>query len=105
MIIESKQQYKDLTSQMGTTIVKLSTPTCQPCKMVAPMFKRLSEDFTDVTFCSLEPQEGNTELQDLASSLAMSVPTFLVYKDGELTTKVVGAHPYSVLKTKLGLED
>lgn len=86
----------------GKVAVKISSPTCGPCKMMVAPFEKLSEENPDVTFLAFEV--SSPEDQELAKKLGVnSVPTFTVYSSGTRVHNFTGAHPLSVLKTKLGL--
>lgn len=94
--------YSEATSQSGKVIVKVSSPTCGPCKMMSPLFEKLSKEVEDISFCAFEVISD--EDQVLARSLNVSsVPAFLVYEDNVLTNQFSGAFPGTVLKTKLGI--
>lgn len=98
----NSENYSTTVDQSGTVIVKVSSPTCGPCKMMAGLFDKLASEITDVTFTAFEVVTD--EDKTLAVKLGVSsVPAFLIYKDNELQTMFVGAYPLSVLKTKLGL--
>jgi thioredoxin 1 len=61
---------------------------CGPCKMMAPVVEELSEDYSGkVLFGKINVDEN----QNLAQRYGvMSIPTFLVIKDGEVVEKLVG---------------
>lgn len=95
--------YQTTVEQTGKVIVKVSSSTCAPCKVMTPIFKKLAEEFDGVTtFAAFEVVSN--EDQALARSLNISsVPVFIVYENGEITSQIVGAFPSTALKTKLGL--
>lgn len=72
---------------------------CGPCKMVAPVLDEISTE-----------QEGNLQIAKLNvdenPNVAMrygvqSIPTMLVFKNGELVDRIVGAMPKGRLMEKL----
>lgn len=94
--------YQTTVEQAGKVIVKVSSPTCAPCKMMTPIFGKVAEESSGATFAAFEVVTD--EDQALARSLKISsVPVFIVYEDGEITSQIVGAFPSTALKTKLGL--
>ena len=96
------ENYEEAISKTGMTFVKVSSPTCGPCKLMATIFEKLSKENSEHTFAEFEVNSTGDE--SLAIKLGVSsVPAFLVYKDGELDKQFVGAFPLSVLKTKLGI--
>ena len=42
--IETLDEFLDEIHQVGTVVVKVSTSTCGPCKMMAPVFEKASEE-------------------------------------------------------------
>lgn len=98
----NSENYSTTVAQEGIVIVKVSSPTCGPCKMMAGIFDKLAAETDEVSFTAFEVVTD--EDKALAVKLGVSsVPAFLIYKDQELQTQFVGAYPLSVLKTKLGL--
>jgi len=64
-------------------IVKFYADWCGACKMIAPKFKRLSEDerFSKITFLEVNAEE-NPETRRWAG--VNNLPSFSVIKNGEL---------------------
>ena len=72
-------------------------PWCGPCKMVGPFIEQLAGEYSD------RLKVGKVNVDD-ESTLAgrhgiVSIPTFVVYKDGEVVNQAVGGLP------KQGIED
>jgi len=61
---------------------------CGPCKMIAPVIKEISEDFAD----TLKVGKVNVDTEgELAVKYGvMSIPTLLLFKDGEVVKKSIG---------------
>ena len=72
---------------------------CGPCKMIAPILEELAEENTD-TF-----KVGKVNVDDNRESAmkysVRSIPTLLVFKDGEIAEQIVGAMPKDALKKKI----
>lgn len=62
---------------------------CMPCRMMAPVLEQLAEEFDGkALFGKLNVDEN----PDVASRYGiMSIPHFLIFKNGTLAEKVVGA--------------
>ena len=76
----NSENYSTTVDQSGTVIVKVSSPTCGPCRMMAGLFDKLASETTDVTFTAFEVVTD--EDKALAVKLGVSsVPAFLIYKD------------------------
>lgn len=68
-------------------IVDFYADWCGPCKMMAPVFKELSSEMTDCDFYKINIDNE----QDLANKYqVMSIPTVIIFKDGEPVLTSVG---------------
>ena len=60
---------------------------CGPCKMIAPILDEISAERDDFKIAKINVDEQ----QELAIQFAvMSIPTLLVFKDGEVVNKSIG---------------
>lgn len=62
---------------------------CGPCRMVAPIMEELSNDFEGKVQIAKVNVDEQGELA--AQFRIMSIPTVLVFKNGEVAEKIVGA--------------
>lgn len=62
---------------------------CGPCRMVAPIMEELAEDFDGKAQIAKVNVDEQGELA--AQYRIMSIPTVMVFKDGEVAEKIVGA--------------
>ena len=62
---------------------------CGPCRMVAPILEELSNDFDGKVQIAKVNVDEQGELA--AQFRIMSIPTVLVFKNGEVAEKIVGA--------------
>ena len=77
--------------QNGVKLVDFWATWCGPCKMIAPVLEELAQDFDGkADILKLDVDENpNTA----AKFEVMSIPTLIVFKDGEPVDKVVGFQP------------
>ena len=72
---------------------------CAPCKMVAPVIEELAEDYRGkITFGKLDV-DGNRSVT-VRYQIA-SIPTLLIFRDGQLVDQKVGALPRRMLEPEL----
>ena len=86
-----------VTDKTFDTVLKSERPVlvdfwaswCPPCKMVEPVLDALAEEYADrVLVCKLHV-DRNPKMRDKYQILG--VPTFAVFRDGELISRRTGA--------------
>lgn len=71
----------------GTVLVDVFATWCGPCKMLAPIIEEAAADCPDVKFYKVDADE----CPDVTLRyMIRSVPTLLVFKDGDLVQTSVG---------------
>ena len=61
---------------------------CGPCQMVSPIIEELGEELTDVKVCKVDvDKEPEISIQ----YNIMSIPTLIVFVNGEIVNKTIGA--------------
>lgn len=72
---------------------------CGPCRMIAPFIEQIAEAYADK---ALVCKVNVDECQDIAVRFAVSsIPTVLVFKNGELVDRAVGARPKKAFEQML----
>ncbi|MFH1474200.1 MAG: thioredoxin domain-containing protein [Candidatus Aenigmatarchaeota archaeon] len=72
---------------------------CPPCRIMIPIVEKLVEEHKGkVVFGELDVDKNMAVPTKYG---IMSIPTFLVFKNGELIDKMVGAMPYEALNSKI----
>lgn len=72
---------------------------CGPCKMIGPVVEELASDYEGKAVVGKLNVDENPQVT--ARFGVRSIPTLLVFKNGQVVDKQVGAVPKSVLSQKL----
>src|SRR5215831_19094336 len=102
--MESKTVQQLNESDFEKEVLKSETPAlvdfyadwCGPCRMVSPILESLSREYEGkVKFVKINTDDN----QELAVKLGiMSIPTVMIFKDGEMKARIVGAGPPTLYK-------
>lgn len=68
---------------------------CGPCKMIAPMLEEFSVEQADRF--TIGKLDVDVNVATATKYSVMSIPTLLLFKDGEVVARLVGAKPKGVL--------
>lgn len=83
----------------GLMIVDFFADWCMPCRMMAPVFEKLSREFKGkIKFAKVDAQTDN----ELASRFnIMGIPCLIVFKGGKEIDRIVGMTSENALREKL----
>ncbi len=78
----------DSTIGTGLTLVDMYADWCGPCQAIAPIIEELSQTYEGkANICKLNVDNSG----DIAMRYGvMSIPTLLLFKDGQLVEKAIG---------------
>ena len=72
---------------------------CGPCKMIAPILEELADEHADQFKVGKLNVDDNRETA--MKYRVLSIPTLLVFSDGEIKQQIIGALPKGALKDKI----
>ena len=80
-------------------VVDMWATWCRPCLMVAPILDELAEEYNDrISFVKVDVDQNP---KTAARYSIMSIPTLLIFKNGEPVSHIVGFRPKEELKRSL----
>lgn len=94
-IINATDRDFDENIKEGLVLVDFWAPWCGPCKMIAPVLEELDRDIEGKAKIVKVDVDNN---QMTAGKFGiMSIPTLMLFKDGQAVEKVVGFQPKAAL--------
>jgi thioredoxin 1 len=79
-------------------LVDFWAPWCGPCRIIAPHLEELDSERDDLTVVKLNVDENP---ETAAKYGIMSIPTLILFKNGQVAKQVVGALPKTRLQQEL----
>jgi thioredoxin len=80
------------------TLVDFWAPWCGPCRMVSPILEQINEERDDLRVVKLNVDENqNTAVR----YEVLSIPTMILFKDGQIAKKLIGAQPRARIEAEL----
>lgn len=79
-------------------LVDFWAPWCGPCRQIAPMIDELANENSDVKIGKINIDDNPQAAQRFQVS---SIPTLLVFKDGQVSETFVGVRPKAQLQQAL----
>jgi thioredoxin 1 len=98
------------TDAFETEVLKSEQPVivdfwaewCGPCHAVAPVLEQIADEREDLRLVKVNIDEEPALAQRYG---VMSIPTILLFKDGEPAAAAIGAQPKKMLERSLGLSE
>ena len=76
---------------------------CGPCHAIAPVLEKIADERAEeltLVKVNIDEEQGLAERYGIAS-----IPTIVLFKDGEPAAAAIGAQPKGAIEKQLGLEE
>ena len=94
--LDASHLTREALAQEKLLFVDFWAPWCNPCRMVAPIVDQLAESFQG------QVAVGKVNVDDFGAEAGAfgvaSIPTMILFKDGQEIERVIGARPRTELE-------
>ena len=95
-VVITKQNFEaEVLQSEQPVLLDFWAPWCGPCRMVGPVIEELSEEVLNVKFAKLNVDEEPEVAEKYG---IMSIPTLILFRNGEIAKRVTGARGKAELK-------
>jgi thioredoxin 1 len=88
----------EVVESESAVLVDFWAPWCGPCRVVHPILEEMDAERDDLHVVSLNVDENQ---QTAAQYEVLSIPTLILFKDGQEAKRVIGAMPKRRLEAEL----
>ena len=97
--VTDKNFEEDVLKSETPVLIDFWAPWCGPCHMVSPVVEKLSDDYVDkMEFYKMNVDEAPITAHHYG---IMSIPTLMLFKDGQKVDQIIGAVPESTIKNMI----
>ena len=79
-------------------LVDFWAPWCGPCRVVGPVLEEIAQEREDLRIVKLNVDDNQ---QTAAQYDVLSIPTMILFKNGQVAKKLIGAQPKRRLEAEL----
>jgi len=91
--------FDEIIRKDGLVVVDCWAAWCAPCRMIGPIIEELAKEYAGKVLFGKLNVDNNRKVP--LEYQIMSIPTILVFKNGELVDRIIGAMPKRILESRI----
>lgn len=95
----NKDNFLKVVKEAPVVLVDFYADWCGPCQAIQPVLEQLSEELEDRAMITKVNVDENQELAGIFN--VRSIPTMILFKDGEPADMLVGMQPKSEIEKRI----
>ncbi len=95
----NQDQFNETVQSADVVLVDFFATWCNPCKMLAPVLDSISEDLPETR--KIVKIDIDQNMEAARKYGVMSIPTLILFKNGEAVQRLVGVRPEDELRELL----
>lgn len=92
------KDFEEFINKNKKVVIDFHADWCAPCLMMAPVIEEISKKLKDIKFARIDVDSE----RELAQKFSiMSIPCFIVFKDGKELDRIIGGMHKTVFEERL----